>query len=270
MSTSNFDFLRSFIKKEAAIIIEPGKEYLVDARLTPLVKEFGLGSVDELLEQMRTKPTEIMKHRIVDAMTTNETFFFRDIHPFDLLKNHVLPDLIAKKQKEKKLSIWCAAASSGQEPYTIAMILKDYEQQLKGWTIEFIASDLSEKMLVRSKEGIYNQLEVNRGLPMPYLVKYFEKVGTNWQLKQDIREMISFRKINLMHDWKLGSMDLIFMRNVLIYFDIETKKDIMKRVERILLPHGYLFLGGSETMLGITEDFKRIGINKVPCYQLGK
>lgn len=270
MSDLNFDYLRRFIKEHAAIVIDPGKEYLIEARLGPVAKELGFLSVDALLSEMKVKPTDKIKSKVIDAMTTNETFFFRDIHPFDLLKNHVIPDLVEKKQREKKLNIWCAAASSGQEPYTIAMVLKDHEAALKGWTINFIASDLSEKMLEKAKLGIYNQLEVNRGLPMPYLVKYFDKVGASWQLKKEIRDMISYQKINLMNQWQVTGMDLIFMRNVLIYFDLDTKKDIFKRLETVLNPPGYLFLGGAETLLGISDEFKRIGINKVPCYQLKK
>lgn len=270
MSNTNFKFLQQFIKEQTAIVIDLEKEYLIEARLGPIAKELGLPSIDVLLDEVRTKPNDKLRTRIIDAITTNETFFFRDVYPFEFLKNKAVLDVIEKKKPEKKLNIWCAAASSGQEPYTIAMILKDYAAKLDGWVINFIASDLSETMLEKAKLGIYNQLEVNRGLPMPYLIKYFEKVGSSWQIKQEIRDMIKFQKINLKNTWQLARMDIIFMRNVLIYFDLDTKKDIFKRLEFILNPEGYLFLGGSETLLGISNNFERLGVEKVPCYQLKK
>lgn len=266
----NFIFLQQFIKEQTAIVIDLGKEYLIEARLGPVAKELGFPSIDALLEEVRTKQNDKLKTRVIDAITTNETFFFRDVYPFDFLKNQAVLDVIEKKKSERKLNIWCAAASSGQEPYTIAMILNDYAAKLEGWTINFIASDLSETMLEKAKLGMYNQLEINRGLPMSYLVRYFEKSGSSWQIKQEIRNMIKFQKINLKHAWQLARMDIIFMRNVLIYFDLDTKKDIFKRLEFVLNPDGYLFLGGSETLLGISDNFERLKVEKTPCYQLKK
>ncbi len=270
MNNTDFEFIRQFIKTEAAIVMEPGKEYLVESRLMPIAVEEGLVTLEALVKEMKFKPTESLKLKVIDALTINETLFFRDIHPFEVLKNEILPAVLVKKQKEKRLNIWCAASSSGQEPYTIAMILKDQWSSLEGWTINFIASDISDKMIGRAKEGIYNQIEVNRGLPMPYLLKYFQKVGANWQIHKEIRDMVKFQKINLMNSWTLPTMDFVFMRNVLIYFNVETKKDVFERVEKTLDPEGYFFLGGSETTLGISNRFERIGINRVPCYQLKK
>lgn len=270
MNSIDFEFIREFIKKQAAIVLEPGKEYLVESRLNPIAKEAGFSSLEGLISEIRCKPADELKLKIIDALTINETLFFRDVHTFDTLKDNIIPGIIAKKTNDKRLNIWCAASSSGQEPYTIAMILKEHAAPLKDWTINFIASDISEKMLERAKAGIYNQLEVNRGLPLPYLVKYFEKSGSNWQIKKEIRDMVKYQKINLMNPWLLPTMDLIFMRNVLIYFNLETKKNIFERVEKILHPTGYLFLGGAETTLGVGNEFERIGINRVSCYQLKK
>lgn len=270
MNNTDFEFIRQFIKTEAAIVLEPGKEYLVESRLMPIAVEEGLVSLDMLVKEMKFKPSERLKLKVIDALTINETLFFRDIHPFEVLKNELLPIILSNKKQEKKLNIWCAAASSGQEPYTIAMILKEQGANLKGWEINFIASDISNKMIERAKEGIYNQLEVNRGLPMPYLLKYFQKVGSNWQINKELRDMVKFQKINLMNSWLLPSMDLVFMRNVLIYFNVDTKKEIFERIEKTLAPNGYFFLGGSETTLGINNRFERIGLNRVPCYQLKK
>ena len=269
MNNNDFEFIRKFIKDQAAIILEPGKEYLVESRLTPIAKESGFPSLDGLINEIRLRPTDDLKLKIIDSMTINETLFFRDIHPFEVLKNTILPELISKKS-DRKLNIWCAAASSGQEPYTIAMILKEHSEKLKNWNINFIASDISMKMLAKAKDGVYNQLEVNRGLPTSYLIKYFEKKGADWQIKKEIRDTVNFQKINLMNPWSISGMDLVFMRNVLIYFNVETKKEIFKRIENTLHADGYFFLGGSETTIGINNEFERIGVNKVPCYKLKK
>lgn len=270
MNNDDFEFIRTFIKEQAGIVLEQGKEYLVEARLNPIIKEAGFSSLEELINELRIKSTSDLKLKIIDSLTTNETLFFRDIHPFEALKVSILPKILEKKHSSKKLNIWCAAASSGQEPYTIAMILKDHMEDINDWNINFIASDISEKMLARAKAGIYNQFEISRGLPMHYLIRYFDKNGKDWQIKKEIRDMVHFEKINLLKPWSFVAMDLIFMRNVLIYFGIDTKKDIFKRLERTLHPDGYFFLGGSETTLGINSEFERVGINKVPCYQLKK
>lgn len=267
MNNDDFEFIRKFIKEQAGIVLDSGKEYLVEARLLPIAKEFELLSLEQLFHDIRYKLTNQLKLKVIDALTTNETLFFRDTNSFDVLKNRILPDLLSKKSSEKRLNIWCAAASSGQEPYTIAMILKDQNELLKGWSINFVASDISETILERAKNGIYNQFEINRGLPIHYLVKYFDKIGSNWQIKKEIRDMVNFKKINLMSSWSFSTMDIIFIRNVLIYFGVDTKKDIFKRLEKTLHPDGYFFLGGSETILGIESEFERISINKAPCYQ---
>lgn len=271
MNEQDYKFIQQFIKDKAAIIIDAGKDYLIESRLTPVTKEAGLQSIEELVALMRKSPSDRLAHKVIDAMTTNETLFFRDMHPFELLKTKIIPELLISRAAQKKLVIWSAASSSGQEPYTIAMIFKEMQAQMPQlalWDISIIASDLSEKILAKAQEGVYSQLEVNRGLPLNFLVKYFEKRETQWCIKDDIKRMVKFQKVNLMHPWPIKYADVIFLRNVLIYFDVETKKDIFKRLERVIARDGYLFIGGSETVLGLNSGFERVGVDRVPCYKL--
>lgn len=270
ISEADFQYISDFVYQKAAIVLEPSKMYLVESRLQPVAKREGLASLGDLVAKLRAQPTNGMHWSIVEAMTTNETYFFRDVHPFDLLKKTVLPELIKRRSKEKQLSLWCAASSSGQEPYSIAMLLRDSFPELSSWKVTFIASDISTEMLDRCREGRYSQLEVNRGLPAPLLIKHFQKVGANWQVKDELRKMIDFRQLNLATPWlAMPPMDVIFMRNVMIYFDLETKKGIMGRVRRLLKPDGYFFLGGAETTINVDDAFKRTQIEKAAYYQLG-
>ncbi len=270
LSEAEFSYVRDLVYRQAAIVLEKEKNYLVEARLSPLVRRHGFISMSELVAQMRSQPGNGLSWHVVEAMTTNETSFFRDIHPFELLKKNVLPELIQRRAAQRQISFWCAASSSGQEIYTILMLLRENFPQLQTWKINFIASDISKEMLDRCREGCYSQLEVNRGLPAPLLVKYFQKIGTQWQIKEDLRRMVDFRQMNLAQAWPaLPSMDIIFMRNVLIYFDVETKKAILSRMKKVFKPDGYLFLGGAETTLNIDESFKRVQIDKTAYYQTG-
>ncbi len=267
---TDFSYVRDLVYRQAAIVLEKEKTYLVEARLTPLMRKHGFSSLTEMIRQIRSQPNNGLQWHVVEAMTTNETSFFRDIHPFELLKKNVLPDLIKRRTALRQLIIWCAAASSGQEPYTILMILREHFPELLNWKITFIASDISKEMLDRCREGCYSQIEVNRGLPAPLLVKYFKKIGTEWQIKEEFRRMIDFRQLNLAQSWPpLPALDILLMRNVLIYFDIETKKAILGRVRKTLKADGYLFLGGAETTLNLDDSFKRIQIDKTAYYQLG-
>ena len=269
LSDDDFSYVREMVYRQAAIVLEKEKNYLVEARLTPLVRQHGFGSLEELVAQLRNQPHNGMQWHVVEAMTTNETSFFRDVHPFEMLKKNVLPELMKKRATTRQLSIWCAAASSGQEPYTILMLLREAFPELLTWKLNFIATDISQEMIERCREGCYSQLEVNRGLPAPLLVKYFSKIGTEWKIKDELRRMIDFRQMNLAQAWSaLPAMDVIFMRNVLIYFDLETKKAILARVRRTLKADGYFFLGGAETTLNIDESFKRVQIDKAAYYQL--
>jgi chemotaxis protein methyltransferase CheR len=270
ISDSDFTYVRDLIYRQAAIVLEKEKTYLVEARLSPLLRKHGFGSLAQMISQMRLQPNNGMHWDVVEAMTTNETSFFRDIHPFELLKKTVLPDLIKRRAASRQLNIWCAAASSGQEPYTIALLLREHFPELSSWKLNFLATDISKEMLERCREGCYSQLEVNRGLPAPLLVKYFRKIGTEWEVKEDLRRSIDFRQMNLAQPWSvLPPMDVIFMRNVLIYFDIETKKGILARVRKTLKPDGYFFLGGAETTLNLDDSFKRVQIEKTAYYQMG-
>ena len=202
-------------------------------------------------------------------MTTNETSFFRDLHPFDALKKTLLPELVIKRGGERILNFWCAAASSGQEPYTVALLLREHFPLLADWTIRFIATDLSAEMVERSRAGRYSQLEMNRGMPAAFLVKYFQRQGVEWQVKEEIRAMIEFRQLDLVRAWpSMPPLDIIFMRNVLIYFDVATKKAILAKVRRLLRPDGYLFLGAAETTLNLDDNFERRQLDKAGCYHL--
>lgn len=272
MSLSSADFVcvRDFVYRQAAIVLEDGKQYLVESRLQPLLRQHGIATLPELIGKLRGPSVNALHWDVVEAMTTNETSFFRDAHPFDLLKKHVLPELIKKRAAQRQLNIWCAAASSGQEPYTIAILLRENFPELASWRVHFLATDISKEMLDRCREGRYSQLEVNRGLPAPLLVKHFQKVGTDWKVKDDLRKMIDFRQLNLATPWfSMPPMDIIFMRNVMIYFDLETKKAIMGRVRKLLKPDGYFFLGGAETTINVDDAFKRTQIEKAAYYTVG-
>ena len=268
MTKENLDFIRTFMRNEAGVVIDESKDYLLESRLSSLAKELQFSSLHALIDEFKVKPSDLLRRKIIDTMTTNETFFFRDPHVFKVLNDEIIPRLLRKRQAQKCLNIWCAASSSGQEPYTIAMILKTHLPTSNDWKIKFIASDISERMLERARAGAYTQFEVNRGLPVPFLVRYFEIKEGAWCIKQELKDMIEFRKINLLSPWSISGIDLLFVRNVMIYFDDKTKQDLFDRFEKAINPGGYLFLGGTETILGHTEDFKRLRIDNVTCYQL--
>jgi len=261
--------VRDLVLSRSGIVLDVGKEYLIDARLGALAKSNGLPSISALLAKLRQPDGKKIERDIVDAMTTNETSFFRDINPFEAVKKVVLPDLLAQRASERRLSIWCAASSTGQEPYSLVMTMREAFPQLANWHFTFIASDLSRDVLQRAKAGRYSQLEINRGLPASLLVKYFKKVGLEWEINSDLRNMIDFREINLLEPWPtMPVLDLVFIRNVLIYFNNETKKKILGRIRGLMQPAGYLFLGGAETTLNIDDNFERMQADKSGCYRL--
>lgn len=269
LKQTEFDYIAQLVRDRAAIILEPGKEYLVESRLLPVAREAGCVSLSELINRLRARPNASVYQKIIEAMTTNETSFFRDLHPFEALRNVVIPDLLNKRGGNRTFHLWCAAASSGQEPYTVAMLLREHFPFLGNWTVRFLATDISQEMLTRARAGRYSQLEVNRGLSPSLLVKYFERQGVEWQIKDDLRRMIEFRQLNLADSWPtFPLMDIIFMRNVLIYFDSAMKKTILGKVRRILRPDGYLFLGAAETTLNLDEGFERIQLEKAGCYRI--
>lgn len=268
MTAKTFDFVRQLVLTKSAIVLEPGKEYLVESRLGPVAKTHGFPSIDDLVTSMAASTFGTMHRDTVEAMTTNETSFFRDIHPFDVLKKVILPDLIARKAATRQLNIWCGAASSGQESYSVAMLLRENFPDLRNWKLTFIATDLSNAILAKARSGRYSQLEVNRGLPAPLMVKYFTKDGLEWQIKDELRQMIEFRELNLIEKWpSMPTVDLVMMRNVLIYFDVNTKRQILRNVRNLMSPHAYLMLGGAETTMGIDENFERVQIEKGVAYR---
>ena len=225
METADFEFVRDLVRKRSAIVLETEKSYLVESRLTPLARREGFGSISEVVAKLRLSGFSTLHSKVIEAMTTNETSFFRDIQPFEALKKVILADLITKRATTRQIRIWCAACSSGQEPYTVAMLIRENFPQLASWDVKILATDLSTQVLEKAKSGCFNQIEVNRGLPSPYILKYFDRSGMNWQLKDSIREMIEFRPLNLIEAWPvLNPMDIVFIRNVLIYFDVQTKK----------------------------------------------
>jgi chemotaxis protein methyltransferase CheR len=269
IGAGEFDYIRKLVRERSAIVLEPGKEYLAESRLMPVAREAGCESLEALVEKIRADRSGGLERRVIEAMTTNETTFFRDVHPFEALRSAVLPELLESRATERRLHIWCGASSSGQEPYSIAMVLRERWPVLGDWKIRVVASDLSREMLDRTREGRYSQLEVNRGLPAPMLVKWFEKQGTTWQVKPELRAMLELQEMNLAGPWPtLPTFDVVFMRNVLIYFDIETKQAILAKVRRLLRPDGWLFLGGAETTINLDAGFERMPVGKATAYRL--
>jgi chemotaxis protein methyltransferase CheR len=269
MTQQDFDVIRRLLLERSAIVLEAGKEYLVETRLAPLVRQLNLNSIGELIAQLRRQPGNGLYRQIVEAMVTTESSFFRDHHPFETLRKVVIPDLIDRRRDDRRLHIWSAASSTGQEPYSIALLIREHFPELAGWRISLLASDLSRKVLEKAREGRYNQIEVNRGLPAALLVKYFEQHGTDWQLKPCIRSIVDFQELNLAQSWPaLPRMDLVLIRNVMIYFDVETKKSILGRLARVLRPDGYLLLGGAETTLNLHDSYRRVEPLKGGFYQL--
>ena len=261
-------FVRELVYKRAAIVLDESKTYLIENRLESLARELGVASIAEVVASAR-KGAPGMETRIVEAITTHETSFFRDLHPFEALKRQVLPALVEKRRATKELTIWSAACSSGQEPYSIAMLLLDHFPEAAKWPAKVIATDLSEQVLARAREGRFKQLEVNRGLPAPLLVKHFEKSGTEWLLKKAVKDLVEFRQLNLLGGWTLyPKPDVVFMRNVLIYFDTPTKQQILKRLRTFIPTDGVLFLGAAETTLGVDDAWERVGNGPSTYYRV--
>lgn len=275
---ASFDFVRTLVRKRSGIVLGAEKDYLIQARLTTLSRKEGFDSITELLDQTQSlldqldaDSQNVLSEKVVEAMTTNETSFFRDQHPFECLRNHVLPDLLSRRATERSLNIWSAACSTGQEPYSVAMVLQEHFPELRDWQVELIASDLAAKCLERARQGKYSQMEVSRGLPAPRLAKFFWRQGLDWIVRDDLRRMIDFRKINLLDeelDLAVPQIDIVFLRNVLIYFDKETSQQILGSIRRVLRPDGYLFLGGAETTLFLDDAFERVPLNQAGCYRL--
>jgi chemotaxis protein methyltransferase CheR len=267
LSAQEFAFVSDLVRRESAIVLGPGKEYLVESRLLPLARRTGVANVSEFVSAAQRRPTPATHRTIVEALTTNETSWFRDSEPYLVLTETVLPELAAAHSGPQTLRIWSAACSSGQEPYSLAMVLQD--NLPPGWNYQITASDLSTEMLARAEKGRYSQLEMNRGLPAAMLVRHFERVGTDWQVLAGLRRSLSFQAINLAAPLPPAApFDVIFLRNVLIYFDLETKRAVLQRVRKLLRPDGWLFLGSAETTIGIDGDFERIVARRTSAYRL--
>lgn len=259
MNRDDFDMICRLLRQRSGLVLSPDKAYLMESRLLPVARKWKLAGFEDLVKSIRSKPDEALIRDVVEAMTTNESFFFRDIKPFDQFKELVLPAMLKNRSGQRRLRIWSAACSSGQEPYSLAMILSEMAAQLAGWTIEIVATDLSSEILGRAKEGVYSQFEVQRGLPVTLLVKYFVQSGDRWQISPKIRSMVDYREFNLLTDpTVLGRFDVVYCRNVLIYFDQDTKAKVLDRIANLMPEDGFLFLGGAETVLGLTERFKLI------------
>jgi chemotaxis protein methyltransferase CheR len=267
LAAPDFDYIAQLVHRRSAIVLEPGKEYLAESRLEGIAREHGLASVGELVSHMRSGTLDL-GDAVVDAMTTNETSFFRDAHPFNALRDSVLPELIEARRVARTISIWCGATSSGQEPYSVAMLIREHFPELASWQVRIIATDISPSMLERTRQGRYSQLEVNRGLPAPMLVKYFTRDGMHWVVSEDLRRMVSAQYLNLNERWPvMPPFDLVLLRNVLIYFDVPTKQQILAKVRQALRPDGLLLLGGAETTMNLDANFERIPHGRSTWYR---
>ena len=259
MNVSDFDLITSLLKERSGLVLTKDKAYLLESRLNPVARKWQFKGFDELAEAVRLGKDEALLRDVTEAMTTNESFFFRDSKPFDQFRDMVLPHMLKHRANTRSLRIWSAACSNGQEPYSLCMILKDFATQLSGWKIEIIATDLSTEVLAKASEGAYSQFEVQRGLPINYLMKFFRQEGDRWIIADEIRKMVTFKKFNLLQDAStLGRFDVVFLRNVLIYFDQETKSTVLSKVAKLMPEDGFLYLGGAETVLGISDQFQLI------------
>jgi chemotaxis protein methyltransferase CheR len=257
MTPQDYDYIRKCLKERSGLVLSADKQYLVESRLLPVARKTALGSLAELVAALKDDNSGPLMTMVVEAMTTNETYFFRDKAPFDNFRSAVLPALLAARRAQRAIRIWCAAASTGQEPYSLAIVLKEMAADLAGWRIDLVATDLSNEVLEKARQGIYSQFEVQRGLPVQLLIKYFTQVGEMWQIAPEIRAMVKFRQLNLLADFsELGMFDLVFCRNVLIYFDQDTKIGLLNRLRPLVARGGYLVLGAAETVMGLTDAFR--------------
>jgi chemotaxis protein methyltransferase CheR len=270
VSPPDFEYVRELVRESAAIVLDPGKEYLVETRLEPLARSEGFESLGGMVDALRTGRSAGLRRKVVDRMTTNETSFFRDFHPFEALRRYILPELIARRQAERTLQFWCGACSSGQEPYSLLMLLREHFPLVADWNVHTLATDINATMLERARRAVFSQLEVNRGLPAPMLVKYFEKCDHEWHLAPKIQRGVEFRELNLnAPSWpNILPADVIFLRNALIYFDAATKRSIFAQLRRVLRPDGYLILGAAETTYGLDESYERVVFDKATAYRL--
>ncbi|NOX31797.1 MAG: protein-glutamate O-methyltransferase CheR [Actinobacteria bacterium] len=270
IGTQDFEFLRKLVRSESGIELDQNHQYLVDSRLPPVARQYKLAGIGEVMRQLRRSRDKKLQVDVIDAMTTNETSFFRDQHPFEDLTEHVIPKIIEANPPGTPVTIWCAAASSGQEPYTLAMMINEsFPELVRDRQIKIVATDLSRTMIKRTEEGRYSQFEVNRGLPASLLLDYFEQDGREWVIRQDLRDMIETSVVNLLEPWPtVPKCDLVLLRNVMIYFSPDTKREILRRIRaEVLRPGGYLMLGSSETLIGIDDNYEKHKMDKGSIYR---
>lgn len=269
MTPDALDYVCSLVRQRSAIELDGAKSYLIEARLMPLAQRYGFPSPIEMIRSLQRLPKTGMQQELVEAMTTNETSFFRDGHPFEALRTTILPELIPVLASRRSLNIWSAACSSGQEAYSIAMTLREHFPELNTWNVQILGTDLSDEVLARARSGRFGQIEIGRGLSPALQDKYFRREGAQWELISAIRSMASFMKMNLIERWPtLPKMDVVFLRNVLIYFAPEIKKAILEKVRGVLAPHGKLFLGAAETTLGLDPAYVRVQVANSVYYRL--
>lgn len=256
MQADSFEFLQSVLKERSGLVVMPEKAYLLESRLMPVARKWNVKGLDDLVTLARSNDDMRLPRDIIESMTTNETSFFRDSQPFKQFKSAVLPALMARRAAEKSIRIWCAGCSTGQEPYSLAMVLQEERARLQGWQIEILGTDLSSDLLAKAKTGLYTQFEIQRGLPVVYLVKYFAQIGEKWELSDGIRQMVSYQQFNMLDDPSpLGSFDVVFCRNVLIYFDRSDRSAVLGKVAARMPADGVLSLGVAETVIGISDKF---------------
>lgn len=270
IKTDNFNYIRAFLAEQSAVVLDDGKEYLVESRLRPLAREEGFEDINDYVESVRQHPSAHHCHQsIIEALVTNETFFFRDFHPFEALRVKVIPEIIQRNAVTRSLRIWCGACSTGQEPYSIAMLLLKEFPQLESWFVQIIATDLSTRALDYAHTGCYSQLEINRGLPAPYLVRFFQQLDNGWHIKEEVKQMVKFWQMNLLDAWShVPPCDVVFLRNVLIYFKHDSRRAIFDRLPSALAKNALLFLGGGESMVGIHDGFTAIDLGAVTAYRV--
>ena len=267
LSQADFSYVSTMVRREASIVLAPGKEYLVEARLIPVARQVGAAGVAEFLADLQRRPNAAHQRKIIDALTTNETSWFRDREPFNALTDVVLPELVKTRAGNRKVRLWSAASSSGQEAYSLAITLQ--ENLPPGWAYEIMGSDISTEMIKRAEAAEYSQVEVNRGLPASQLVQYFERAGAHWRITSGLRRNVSFKLMNLTAPLpSMPPFDVIFLRNVLIYFDVATKKAVLRNVARLLRPDGWLFLGAAETTIGIDDNYERVAAGRTSAYRI--
>lgn len=266
LQAADYDYIRGLVRERSAIVLDESKDYLIETRLQRLAYTERIANVSDLVA--RARRDAVMSRRVVEAMTTNETSWMRDIHPFDNLRGHILPELSRLRGAGRRINIWSMACSSGQEPYSIAMVIRESFPNLAAST-RILATDLSTEMVQRTRDGVYTQLEVNRGLPAQYLTRYFKKSGLEWHVAPELKSMVDVRAMNLVDTWPaLGVMDVVFLRNVLIYFDLETRRGIFQKLRKTLAPDGWLILGGAETALNVDDTFERVTLGRGVAYRL--